>query len=261
MQVLATGDRLWGRVRQIADERGVLSVLASCARWAIHWVYGLLRSAGPTTSAFVWQGERVPYVHRRYHYTWLNERAVEIALAQRLLSSCAERSVLEIGNVMGHYQPITHTVVDKYEVADGVLNVDVVDLDLEPAFDLVIAISTLEHVGLDEDIVDPSKPGRAIESLKSLLTPGGRLWVTIPVGYNPALDKRLRAGEYGFTSLRALRRSATRNVWREVPVDEIWSVPYDRLLYTAHGLVVAEYVRSDHVAADAPARTPRPPRA
>jgi hypothetical protein len=69
--------------------------------------------------------------------------------------------------------------------------------------------------------------------------------VTIPVGYNPHLDERLRAGEYGFTTTRALRREATRNRWHEVPLDEVWDAGYDRLVYTAHGLVVAEYVRPE----------------
>jgi hypothetical protein len=146
---------------------------------------------------------------------------------------------------MGHYLPGHHTVVDKYEAGPGVLNVDVADLDLGSKFDLILSISTLEHVGLDEDEVDPEKPGRALESLKALLAPGGLLWVTVPVGYNTELDERLRSGAYGFTQLRALRRSDKSNVWRQVPVDDVWGVSYDRLLYTAHGLIVAEYRGSE----------------
>ena len=111
--------------------------------------------------------------------------------------------------------------------------------------DLIISISTLEHVGLDEDVLDPAKPGRAIEMLKDLLAPGGRLWVTVPVGYNPDLDAQLRDGSLGFTDLAALRREDARNAWRQVPLDEVWDATYDRLLYTAHGLVVAEYARPE----------------
>ena len=65
-----------------------------------------------------------------YHYTWLNERAVEVALALDLLERHPGASVLEVGNVLGHYVPFEHTVVDKYEQAPGVLNEDVADLDL-----------------------------------------------------------------------------------------------------------------------------------
>ncbi len=135
---------------------------------------------------------------------------------------------------------MSHPVVDKYEHAPGVLNADVADLDLGGSFDLVLAISTLEHVGLDEDVVDPAKPARAIERLKAHLRPGGLLWITHPVGYNPTLDAQLRSGEIASSRMRALRREKHRNVWREVPVEDVWGTPYDRLLYTAHAVVVVE---------------------
>lgn len=221
-------------------ERGVLSVVTSCLLWAVQWLAGWPRAGRPTTSSFPYDGRRVPYVHERYNYTWLNERAVEAALAREQLEEHRGRNVLEIGHVLGHYQPVDHVVVDKYEQGEQVINVDVVDLDLETRFDLVLAVSTLEHVGLDEDVLDPTKPSRAIATLRSLLAPGGKLWITHPVGYNPALDQELRCGVHGFTSMRALLRSRWRNAWREVPVEQVWDVPYDRLLYTAHGLVVAE---------------------
>jgi SAM-dependent methyltransferase len=135
---------------------------------------------------------------------------------------------------------VRHTVVDKYERRPGVLNLDVVDIDLPRSFDLVIAVSTLEHVGLDEPEQDPGKPARAIARLASLLAPGGRLWCTVPVGYNLELDRRLREDGLGFTRLTGLRRLDRANRWAEVPIDEVWDVPYDRLLYTAHAVVVAE---------------------
>jgi hypothetical protein len=40
--------------------------------------------------------------------------------------------------------------------------------------------------------------------------------------------------------MRALRRDPRRNVWREVPPDDVWGTPYDRLLYTAHAVLVIE---------------------
>ncbi|GAA1960865.1 hypothetical protein GCM10009798_20770 [Nocardioides panacihumi] len=184
----------------------------------------------------------MPYFHHRYNYTWLNERAVETALALEVLGDHAGQDVLEIGNVLGHYVPVDHLVVDKYEVAPGVLNADAADLEIDGRFDLILCISTLEHVGLDEEVKDPLKASRAVTRLQSLLKPGGMLWITHPVGYNLDLDRQIRVGEVSFTRLRALRRDDFRNRWHEVPVDDVWSAQYDRLLYTAHGIVVAEYV-------------------
>ena len=90
---------------------------------------------------------------------------------------------------------------------------------------------------------DPGKPARAIAHLTSLLAPGGRLWCTGPVGYNRSLDRQLREDGLGFTRLTALRRLDRANRWAEVPVDEVWDTGYDRLLYTAHAVVVAEMQR------------------
>lgn len=224
-------------------ERGVRSVVVSVLRWGTQWLLGL---AGryPTPGEFELDGRAVPYWNHRYNHTWLNERAVEVALGREQLRLAGDGAVLEVGHVLGHYEPARHLVVDKYERAPGVLNVDVADLRTEQSFDLVISISTLEHVGLDEAVLDATKPGRAIEMLKGLLAPGGRLWVTVPVGYNPDLDALLRDGSLGFTSLSALRRDERRNAWRQVPIDQVWDAAYDRLLYTAHGLVVAEFVRT-----------------
>ncbi|QBX56873.1 DUF268 domain-containing protein [Nocardioides seonyuensis] len=229
------------RLAAFARERGVATVLASGLRWGWQWLRGHPRTGG-SSGSFQWEGAALPYFVHPYHYTWLNERAVEVALAREILARHAGADVLEVGNVLSHYVSDPHSIVDKYEQAPGVLNLDVADLDLQREFDLVLAISTLEHVGLDEDVVDPAKPARAIRRLKAHLKPGGMLWVTHPVGYNCDLDDQIRSGEIEFTRLRALKREPTHNTWREVPLDQAWGTPYDRLLYTAHALVVGEYL-------------------
>jgi hypothetical protein len=244
---MTTLRRLAGRVVTLGRERGYARVLRDSVQWVVLLVLGRLGLTRPGRG-FVWDERRIPYVHHRYNHTWANERAVEVALALDVLERSAGSRVLEVGNVMSHYRPSPDlgsggapTVVDKYERAPGVINSDVTELEHGDGYDLILSVSTLEHVGWDEEVIDPDKPGRALAVLKGALAPGGRLWTTLPVGYNPHLDERLRAGEYGFTRLRALRREPYRNVWREVPLDEVWDAEYDRLLYTAHGLIVAEY--------------------
>jgi hypothetical protein len=242
MRLLKAPTAVLGRLSAFARERGVVSVLRACIRWATQWLLGRPRAGRPSRTTFEWEGRQVGYFNHRYNYTWLNERAVETALALEVLREHQGEDILEIGNVMSHYVSVDHVIVDKYEHAPGVVNADVADLVLEARFDLILAVSTLEHVGLDEDVLDPDKPGRAIARLQSLLKPGGLLWVTLPVGYNIDLDRQFREGVLGFTRLRALLREDARNVWRQVPFEQVWHASYDRLLYTAHGLVVAEYV-------------------
>lgn len=229
------------RLVTLSRERGILSVLRACLGWGVGWLAGRPRAGRPSAHTFRWDGRDVPYFSHAYHYTWLNERAVETPLALEVLDAHAGADVLEVGNVLSHYRAVDHLVVDKYEQAPGVVNADVADFETDRRFDLVLAVSTLEHVGLDEDVQDPQKAARAVERLRSLLKPGGLLWITHPVGYNTELDAQLRSGGLGLTRMRALRRDQHRNRWREVPLDEVWSAGYDRLLYTAHGVVVGEY--------------------
>jgi hypothetical protein len=232
-----------GRLGPFVRRDGALPVMASCLDWGARWAAGVPRARGSSARTFEYDGKSVPYFWHRYHHTWLTERAVEVALGAEVLSGHAPDDVVEVGNVLGHYLPTTHTVFDKYEQAEGVINQDVVDVAIGRQVDLVVSISTLEHVGLDEPVQDPDKPRRAIERLTSLLAPGGRLWVTIPLGYNLTLDRQLREGGLGFTKMSALRRISAANHWEQVALDDVWDATYDRLLYTAHGLVVAELVR------------------
>ena len=88
--------------------------------------------------------------------------------------------------------------MDKYERAAGVRNVDVLDLPPEPAYDLIVSVSTLEHVGRDETAARARARACARSSTCArLLRPGGTLFATVPVGYNPALDAALAGGAHG----------------------------------------------------------------
>ncbi len=231
--------RLPGHVR----DDGALPVLTSCLSWGARWLGGLPRAQGPADRTFTYEGREVPYFWHRYNHTWMTERAVEIALAAEVVAAAEAARTLEVGNVLRHYLDVAHDVVDKYERAPGVRNEDVVEVTVPAPVDLVVAISTLEHVGLDEPVKDRDKARRGIERLADCLAPGGRLWVTIPANYNRDLDAQLHGGELPFTRLTALRRVSAANDWEQVSVDEVRHAPYDFLVYTAHGLVVAELVR------------------
>ncbi len=156
---------------------------------------------------------------------------------QAIVERAAGKRVLEVGNVLSHYRPETHVVLDKYEHAPGVLNRDVLELGDLGQFDLIVAISTLEHVGWDEAPRDPGKPIRAIRALRSVLAPGGLLVLTAPVGYNPVLDAALRSGEAGLSRVAALRRDPGTGRWRELAPADIWTTPYDFLIFRARAVL------------------------
>ncbi|HET9180361.1 MAG TPA: hypothetical protein VFQ24_18545 [Terriglobia bacterium] len=199
--------------------------------------YWLVRLTG-RPSRFTFRGQTYRCFWHRYNATWRNERAIEIPIARSFLAGIPPDQVLEIGNVLSHYGPVSHEVVDKYEQAEGVRNQDVCDLKSNKKYTLILSISTLEHVGWDEEPRDETKAPRAIENLQRLLAPGGRLVVTIPVGYNPPLDRMIADGRISFSWHAYLKRSPRRNQWREVSGAEVRNSEYDRQTNCAHVLFV-----------------------
>ena len=224
--------------------RGVRPVAGDFLRWSGRVAAGLPRTRAGSGGEFGFDGERYAYLYGAYKRSWVTERAIEVPIVQRAVDAHPGGQVLEVGNVLSHYRPQRHTIVDKYEQAPGVHNLDVFDLaSLEQEFELVVAVSTIEHVGWDED---PRVPGKAVDALCALyerVAPGGRLLLTIPAGYNPSLDEALRAGAVAFTSLAGMRRQGGGTSWRQTPPDEAWSAPYDFLLYSARGVLIASLER------------------
>jgi hypothetical protein len=128
--------------------------------------------------------------------------------------------------------PFQHAVVDKYEAAANVINLDVADIEFPQAFTSIVSISTMEHVGWDEEPFDPAKAVRAISHLRRFLLPGGTMLISFPIGYNAGLDQALQAGALGCKEVRGMKRMNVMNDWREVPVSELISCrlenPYSR---------------------------------
>jgi hypothetical protein len=141
-----------------------------------------------------WDGP-LPYFVHTYNATWRNERAVEIPFAQDFLRRHGSGAGAEIGNVLSWYGIRDRwEVVDRYELGKGVRNIDVLEYRPATPLDFIVAISTLEHVGWDELPQEPDKPVRAFHHLRSLLAPGGALFLTVPFGHNPALDEAIVEG-------------------------------------------------------------------
>lgn len=233
---------LRGQIRRHAIRRGWLSTARECGEFGLRLAGGVPWAVAGGRGRFSFDGDTYPYLYDRRHPSWISERAVEIPIARRLLRGHAGGRVLEVGNVLGLYGPRNHAVIDKYEQAPGVLNVDALDLRDERGYDLIVSISTIEHIGWDEHPQDPDRARRAIEHLARLLSPGGTLMFTVPIGYNPHLDRALAAGDMPAARLSALLRDGHRTRWREVSPEAAWAVPYDDLFYAAGALLVGTIV-------------------
>ena len=151
---------------------------------------------------FTYEGKQFKYFIHWYNHTWDNCRKLEIPIFLWLYYLNQHRSVLEVGNVFSHYIPITHVVLDKYEKSKGVINEDIVDYRPDVKYDVVLSCSTLEHVGFDEDVKDPDGFLKAVNNIKeNVLRDGGVLYLSVPVGYNPDVDRVLASGLLHFDSV------------------------------------------------------------
>ena len=196
------------------------------------WLYKLF------SKKFKVGGNTYNYFYHEYNDTWLDERAVEVPIIWEIVGWYIGNNILEVGNVLSHYFIFDHDIVDKYEKANGVINQDVVDYHPPKRYDLIISISTLEHVGWDENPRDPMKILQAIENLKYLLTPRGIIIITLPVGLNPYLDKLLQQKKINYYKQFCLQRISESNKWKEVNWSNIQESKFNKPYPCANGLVV-----------------------
>ncbi|MFH1423756.1 MAG: glycosyltransferase [Candidatus Nealsonbacteria bacterium] len=187
---------------------------------------------------FTFRSERYSYFHHPYNCTCLNERAVEIPIVWKVVKDCQNKKILEVGNVLSHYFPHQHDIVDKYEKSGDVINQDVVDFEPSEKYDLIVSISTLEHVGFDEELKDPQKIIYALKNLQNCLVPGGKIVVTLPLGYNPEMDDLLIKGRIPFAKQYFLKKISGGDEWKEVNQEEVRGIKYNTSGWSAQGLVI-----------------------
>jgi len=192
---------------------------------------------------FQYKGTTLEYFFHRYNMTWASERCVETPIGRLWLSKYRPNATLEVGNVLSHYGPIQHRVLDKFEKGPGVINEDIVEFKPPDRFQLILSISTFEHIGFDDSSDGSGSAEKilaAIKSCRSLLTPEGRLVITVPIHYNPAMDQLIR-GEALPTDARTflIRRGYTD--WVETDQAEALTAKYKEPFPYANAVMVAEF--------------------
>lgn len=189
---------------------------------------------------FSFQGETYSYFNHPYNTA--GERTVEVPIAKKLLDEYIDRQILEVGNVLSHYYPVHHNIVDKYEVVNGVINEDIIDFDPPRKYDLILCISTLEHIGHDEGYPrDDRKAVYAYDHIKKLLAHNGKLFITWPLGWNQYLDNSLRNQRLNFDSVAFLKRVSDDNKWTEVSWSEAQKAKYGTPFYAGNVVIVGTY--------------------
>jgi len=200
---------------------------------------------GLPKKTFLFQGQSLACFYHRYNMTWASERCIEIPIAKSYLDQYSGKRILEVGNVLSHYFPVSHDVLDKFEKGAGIINEDIIGFAPAKKYDLIISISTFEHIGYDDEAEEPSrhKIQKAIAACTNgLLSPGGRLVITVPVGYNPELDELMQSGDWESSSETYLRR-VQKFDWVASTRDEALKCRFRTPFPYANAILVAEFVK------------------
>ena len=190
---------------------------------------------------FMFLGKSYEYSSHEYNETWKNERTIEVPIIWEYVKEYKGKNILEVGNVLSHYFTVDHDVVDKDEVANRVINQDVVDYKPDKKYDLIVSISTMEHIGHFENPgswVQPQKILVALQNLKNLLSPYGQIIITFGMGYNYLLDAHVKLGNIKFSKMACMRRISKDNEWEETEFGKIKNDEYGKPFNGSNNLVV-----------------------
>ncbi len=203
-------------------------------------LFGSLIIASLPKKSFTVNGKKYPYFIRQRNTTWINERAVEIPLVMDIIQQYSPSSVLEVGAVLTHYfpyLPIRWDILDKFEKGNEIINADAAEYISPFKYDLVVSVSTLEHVGQDDDVKDQKKIFQAFENIqKNCLKKSGTFVVTIPLGYHPAFDQALFESKLKFDETYFLQRSRGLH-WKQITKEQAKGAKYGTYEYLSADVV------------------------
>jgi SAM-dependent methyltransferase len=191
-------------------------------------------------------GKIYQYFINQYDNAVNGERVVEISFTIDFLkkNKYEEKKVLEVGNVLSHYIWFKHKIVDKYEKETYVDNVDIVDFNPGEKYDIIISISTVEHIGYDEPIKENGKSKKAIQKIIDLLDNNGIALITVPLGYNPEIDSIIKNNEIEISKGYFLKRISRLNLWRETNMEEAMNYKYNQKYPYANAVAFLIYSKN-----------------
>ncbi|MDP2812794.1 MAG: hypothetical protein Q8O32_03825 [bacterium] len=187
---------------------------------------------------FIFQGKKYRYFYHLYNFSHRNERCVEIAIAQDIIGRYEGKNILELGNVLSYYLKHSGDILDKYENKKGIIQKDIIDFHPDKKYDLIISISTLEHIGRDDGSNDQDKIFLVIGKLKNILAPGAKLFFTLPIGYNQFLDKYIKEEKLDLSEKYFMKRISKDNRWQEVDKEEALQQSYGRPYNAGNAIMI-----------------------
>lgn len=178
--------------------------------------------------------------------SWMDvhhERRIELPIIYKLVKQYQEenKKILEIGNVLIQYYPVEHEIIDKYDAATVCIKQDIIDFFPENKYDLIVSISTIEHIGFEApEERDDAKIKKAIEHIvNNLLADGGLFVFTVPLGLNTSMDKQIQSNEIRLTNKYFMKRISLVS-WEQTDDQTCVGKFYDNPYGCANKLLIGE---------------------
>ena len=127
-----------------------------------------------------------------------SERRIEISLGLDFVSRFSPDTIVEVGAVLPTHEPISHSVVDMYDVYPKSIREDAMTYDYTGKN--VLSISTIEHIGRNDyahlgDVQEIS-PDSAFNCLEKIVRESNKYLITFPVDWNKDLEERVKKTDY-----------------------------------------------------------------
>ena len=178
------------------------------------------------------------------HRSTDNERVIEIPYVCSFIKTNKNQKLLEVGNTLSNYFNIKHVIIDKYETGKNIVNVDIVKYTTKNKYDLIISVSTIEHIGYDEPIREYGKVLKAIQKLIQLLNKNGKLIITVPLNYNPEINEIIIGKKMKFSDVYFMKRISWFNNWVETTQDDALKCAYNSKYSAANVVVFLVYTNA-----------------
>jgi hypothetical protein len=254
-RILITKGNILSRAKKLYNREGFWSLVRTsfsflkeiCLVAIPNNIWYLRHKIFKSSETFEFQGKTYHYFFHPYCTSWRNERTVAVPILWDIVKGYEEKkkNILEVGNMLSYYFKVSHDVLDKYEIMDGVINEDVVDFKPSKKYDLIVSVLTLPEVGWHESPKDPTKTIRALKNLRTLLTLGGQIAVVMGLGINPEFDMSLESKTIEFDKQGYLRH-LKGYMWQEADWKGVKDVKYDKSIPTANAVMVGVIHQKDN---------------
>ncbi len=204
--------------------------------------------------SFIFNDSEYFYFVHDYNMTWNNERTIEIPIIKQILgmhtyrhiynykSIKLYRRILEVGNVLSHYTKPQWDIVDKFDTSKNVIKEDITEFKPVDKYNLIVSISTFEHIGFDDDVKNTNKVLEAFNNLKNnCLKPDGLIALSISLGYNKDIDNKIYENIFGFDYIFYLKRISKSNEWRQVSKEETFGSEHGKIYPYANDVCICLY--------------------